>query len=194
MLVLPILYPGVWTFSNASVECLENMHTALILIFTVLILASMEEFVFRGLIQGYLIKYSNWNIHKSILATNILFATGHFINLTHYDFGNVLNQVVYAFFVGMLLSAVQVRVNNVFLLGIAHGILNLLYRHCAKQEIYEKIEIEVEPSLVDYLASVASIVIMLSPTLMIYWALMHTRKKTSAHPTDASGDKSSLNV
>lgn len=174
MLLLPLIYPGIWTYSNLNAGCFKD-PVILITIVTAILYALSEELIFRGLIQGYLIKYSGKKIHHCILITTAFFSLGHFFNLTNHHFAGVLNQVIYAFFMGLLFSAIQLHVNNTWLLGIAHGLINFLFTGCSSHELLG--ETEEIPGFRDYLESIASLIILFSPILLIYWGLMRGYNK-----------------
>lgn len=168
MLVLPFIYPGILTYSNLSEDCFQGI--ILLSLIPSLILGLMEEIVFRGLIQGYLVKNMDRPAyHRVMILTSLLFALGHFLNATNHHIASVINQVVYAFFMGMLFSSIQLRVNNVWLLGIAHGLLNIFFTGCGTIQSTEE---ETIPGFWDYLANIGSLIIVFSPCLFIYWVLM----------------------
>ncbi len=129
----------------------------------------MEEVVFRGVIQGYLSKQNPHRLlHKTILITALFFALIHFINIQHGGIQNVLLQVIYAFYMGLYFGALMVRINNVWLLGIAHGILNMFSVRCEEMQgnYLSKIDI----------GSLLGMLLIFSPVLIIYWLLMITNK------------------
>src|SRR5687768_5346699 len=113
MAFIPLLYPTCWAYNSITGACTSDMQFFLLAFLVKLIMASGEEFVFRGIVQGYLIKNAKTlGYHKIMLLTSSLFALGHLLNLTDDTLGNVVIQVVWAFLVSMLLCAVQFGINN----------------------------------------------------------------------------------
>jgi uncharacterized protein len=173
MLFLPLLFPGVWAYNNFSLTCSQT--TILLSILFTVTQGIWEEFVFRGVIQGSLIKFSpKASYNKIFLFTNFLFAFGHLNNLFLHHPLSVINQVIYAFLVGLMFSAIQLHVNNVILLGISHGLLNFLFKACKTAEIVG--EEFIEPGIVEYFIQAGIFLLLFSPTLIIYWFLLKKMK------------------
>jgi membrane protease YdiL (CAAX protease family) len=128
----------------------------------------MEEVLFRGVIQGYLFKnFTRATPYSISLITSVLFALLHFTALTDTTFAYAFNQVVYAFFGGMIFSAVVFRTRNVWLAGVIHGILNLMSRSCTPVTVTE------EPfSWGGYLVNLGTLILVLSPILVLSWILL----------------------
>jgi uncharacterized protein len=169
MLLLPLFFPGLVFVVNLNFGCHKGNLALGITILTYLVRGLMEEVVFRGVIQGYLRKqYPDKSLHKIILITAILFALIHIVNIRHSGIQNVLLQIIYAFYMGLFFGALMVRINNVWLLGIAHGVLNTFSFRCVEMEgeYLSKIDI----------GSLLGMLLMFSPVLIIYWLLMITNK------------------
>jgi membrane protease YdiL (CAAX protease family) len=170
MLLLPLVFPGLLAYGKLGHACPENY--ALPVIVCTFAAALNEELLFRGCIQGYLIKNAPaLSYHKIFLITNFFFAAGHFINLRVYEFSGVLNQALFAYCIGLLFSAVQLRVNNIWLVGITHGLINLLFRGCSTAIHQGQVQ-EPAPGIIDTIISAASALLVFSPTLLIYWFLI----------------------
>lgn len=176
MLLIPFIYPGIWTYSKINAACFADMSVYLLTLVTSLIKATLEEVTFRGLIQGYLIKNTQWSYHRCILISASLFALMHTINVLVADLPGVLNQIIYAFFMGLLFGAIQIRINNIWLLGIAHGMLNVLFTDCNNTGMLSNDQPVV--TFGDYIVSMASIALVFSPILIIYWLLMRNKRNT----------------
>jgi membrane protease YdiL (CAAX protease family) len=169
MLVLPLLFPGLVFVVNLNFSCYNGWLAIGLTILTKLIRGLMEEVVFRGVIQGYLSKkYPDKPMYKIILITAILFALIHFVNIQYSGIQNVLLQVIYAFYMGLFFGALMIKINNVWLLGIVHGLLNTFSIRCieAQDDYLPKIDI----------GSLLGMLLMFSPVLIIYWFLMKTNK------------------
>ncbi len=169
MLFLPLLFPGLVFVMNLNFGCYKGNLAVGITILVFLIRGLMEEIVFRGVIQGYLSKHNpGKSVHKIILITALFFALIHFVNIRHAGIQNVLLQVIYAFYMGLFFGALMIKTNNVWLLGIVHGVLNTFSVRCIEtQDNYlSKIDI----------GSLLGMLLMFSPVLIIYWLLMITNK------------------
>lgn len=169
MLFLPLLFPGLVFIVNLNFGC-YNADLALgIAILAVLVRGLMEEVIFRGVIQGYLRKqHPGQSLHRIIFITAVFFALVHFTNIQFSGIQNVLLQVIYAFYMGLFFGALMIRINNVWLLGIVHGVLNTFSIRCVEtQDNYlSKIDI----------GGLLGMLLMFSPILIIYWLLMITNK------------------
>ena len=52
----------------------------------------------------------------------------HVINITRYGIIDVINQVIASFFFGVFFGSLLLRTNNVFILGIIHGLINFVFQ------------------------------------------------------------------
>ena len=91
--------------------------------------AITEELVFRGLLQGYLFEklYPRMQTMNIIMLVSALFAGMHIINLVRQSYVDVINQVIVAFYLGVFLGALMLKVKNVWLLGFIHGLINVTF-------------------------------------------------------------------
>jgi len=176
MLILPLLFPGLLLVANFNVSCYNGWMAIGIAIFAILIRGLMEEVVFRGVIQGYLSKqYPGKSLHKIIFVTAAFFALVHFTNIQYSGIQNVLLQVIYAFYMGLFFGALMIKVNNVWLLGMAHGVINFFSARCEEmqtggQEMQNHLLTKID------IGSLLGMLLMFSPVLIIYWLLMITNK------------------
>lgn len=166
MLGMPLLFPGMLYLENISNGCyFRNEYWWAMMVFLIL-RGMMEEVMFRGLLQGYLVrKFPLHSRFRIILFTTIAFALLHFVAIRVTHVLAVVPQVIYAFFVGLLFGAVQLRVRNVWLLGVVHGLLNLMSKSCS------------EPtggpgSWGEYFGSLLVITLAFSPALLISWLII----------------------
>ena len=169
ILFLPLFFPGLVFIVNLDLGCHKGSLALGITILFLLTRGLMEEVVFRGVIQGYLRKqYPDKPLHKVIFITAILFALIHIVNIRHSGIQNVLLQIIYAFYMGLFFGALLIKTNNVWLLGIVHGVLNTFSVRCVEMqdEYLSKIDI----------GTLLGMLLMFSPVLIIYWLLMITNK------------------
>ena len=80
---------------------------------------------------------------------------------------------------GLIFSALMIRIGNTFLLGIAQGLLNILSVNCFIKDPNTS-SILVQSSDLNIVAQVVGMVLILSPTLLIYWFLLSGAKQNPA--------------
>lgn len=89
-----------------------------------------EELFFRVLIFGYVCyayqNNSSENYYKQTIITSFLFAIVHLTGIftKNIDTISVLNQIMFAFLIGVLLQSIFFRINNIILNSIIHGLIN----------------------------------------------------------------------
>jgi|688.fasta_scaffold567003_1 membrane protease YdiL (CAAX protease family) len=95
-----------------------------------LVTGFFEEFFFRALIFGYIcLAYSNHhykNYYREVILTSFLFAIAHLSGIfnKNIDIASIVNQIMFAFLIGIVLQAILYRLNNIFLNSIIHGLIN----------------------------------------------------------------------
>ncbi len=181
MLLIPLFFPGLLFATDLELNCLNAIKPILMAVTLIFVSALMEEIVFRGVIQGYLrAKYPEKSRNSICVITAVFFALVHLTNVEYFDLEGVLQQVVYAFFIGLLFSALLYRTNSIWLLGLLHGLLNFLSYRCD-----DEIIIGQHTETVSYqislagLANIGGVILLLSPVLFIYWLLLKTMKAQS---------------
>jgi membrane protease YdiL (CAAX protease family) len=180
MLLLPLLFPGLLLVSGSENSCPSSFLLVTLSVLLTFTMAIMEEVVFRGLIMGYLRKYNpGKSAHFIAFFNAALFALVHFTNLETIHPISVVTQVFFAFFIGLLLSALLFRTNNVLLLGVIHGVLNFMSRQCSQFAADGFMADKVVFTFSDYVVQIALLILLLSPILLIYWMLMKTRPRSS---------------
>lgn len=167
LLIIPLLYPGAWAHKDFEIRC--SFSEILLALTPTLVSAMWEEFVFRGVIQGYLVKNSRKNLHSIVIFTSLLFAFGHLLNLRAVHPISVSSQVIFAFMTGMLFSAIHLHVRNIWLLGISHGLLNFLFNGCGITKVFTE---ETEPGISEYVSQIGGFILISIPGFLIYWLLM----------------------
>lgn len=179
MLLLPLFFPGLLLISGFSFGCHESILIAFFFVISYIVSGVTEEIVFRGLIQGYLTKkYPLKTNNQLCIITSVFFALTHFNNFQYNELTNVMNQVVYAFFMGLIFSALMIRIGNTLLTGITHGLLNILSINCISKDSNTSSIVVQSPEL-NTLSQVFGMILILSPTLLIYWFLLRgARQKT----------------
>jgi membrane protease YdiL (CAAX protease family) len=177
MLFLPLIYPGLILSSGFNTGCFTSVLSFTIFFVTIITKGLLEEVVFRGVVQGYLLsRYPDKTYHYSCIISSVLFALVHFTNLQYGDFRSVMQQVIYAFFVGMFFSALLIRVKNVWLLGVIHGLINFMSIAC-RNKLTETNEIKIAESQTTLFVQIAGVTLIFLPALFCYWILIKTAKK-----------------
>jgi membrane protease YdiL (CAAX protease family) len=179
MLLIPVIFPGLAFITDFDIRCFDEIAVLIFSTLAIFVMALMEETVFRGVIQGYITRqYPAMSNHHKCLITASLFSLIHFSNLQYYELIGVIQQVVFAFYMGLLLSALLIRTNSVWMLGVTHAVLNVISFRCAERA--DGID-TIETSASSYigfsgLANILGVVLILSPTLIVYWFLLRTAK------------------
>jgi len=178
MVLLPFFFPGLLFTGNLNFTCFTSSIGIIFFVGSVFSLALLEELVFRGLIMGYLRKYSpGASGHVICIFSAFLFSMVHISNAITYELLGVLQQVVYAFIMGLLFSALLLRINNVWLLGLGHAVLNIITSSQCNQKFVDG---NSKYSLADYISNIGIAILIISPVLLIYWYLMRNYKHTNS--------------
>lgn len=87
----------------------------------------MEEVLCRWIIFGLVVvAYPKRSVFWQIVITSAIFALLHLGNfITGYlDLFSVLNQIIYAFLLGLLFQGLFIRFRNIILVAVFHGLVN----------------------------------------------------------------------
>jgi len=132
LLFLPIVYPMSLGIPNLfGLELNQANWVSIFLALLAMISKGLaEEVTFRGLLQTYLIsKYaSRLSILQIVCISASFFALMHIINISRYEYVDVINQVIGAFFFGVFFGAMLIKTANVFVLGVFHGCINFVFK------------------------------------------------------------------
>jgi len=108
-----------------------NPFNLLLLLVATLMVGFAEEYLFRGVLQSvYLKKYvqKKNGILISIFFSALAFGSFHLLNLTKdYQTGEILVQVVYAFFIGFFFGALLLKTNKLIPIAITHGLIDFFF-------------------------------------------------------------------
>jgi membrane protease YdiL (CAAX protease family) len=175
MLLIPFVFPGVLYFGHIADGCfMQSSHWPYLAGFLIL-RGIMEEVMFRGVIQGYLVKnYPKASIYKIVLFSSVAFALTHLIAIRAHHVLGVVPQVIYAFFGGLIFGALQVRVKNVWLVGVVHGLVNIMSTSC---EVEQSGNIS---SWGEYFANLAGLALIFSPAVLVFWLLVKSSPEQAA--------------
>lgn len=178
LLLIPLIFPGFAFITGFNLNCLSDMGYFILSIIGTLIWGLMEEVTFRGAIIGYLRSRKVLKSPNGIcIFSAFLFGIIHLTNLRDSELVGVLQQVIFAFFIGLLFGMLLFKVNSIWLLGIVHGILNIFSMRCEEveavaQDMVNK-TVESDQSLI--VALLTPLVLCL-PILVVYMLLVRTIK------------------
>jgi membrane protease YdiL (CAAX protease family) len=104
---------------------LEPTRASLFLL-AVLFTGISEEAVFRGLFIRAFLPYGKW---RAILLPAVIFALAHIVQSLGggMSLGENLTQIANAFFYGVMLGAVRLRINNIWPLIILHALIDMFW-------------------------------------------------------------------
>ncbi len=112
-----------------------------------------EEFFFRVLIFVYVCKTVsqsvNGNYFKPVLWTSFLFAVVHITGFLtgQIDIVSSINQMMFAFLIGIILQSIFFRFNNIYLVSTLHALMN--YNGMINQKLFKIETHSVEGSFFD---------------------------------------------
>lgn len=182
MVCIPLIYPGITFVNELNLGCLNAFLPALLSVLLIFTAGLMEEVLFRGVIQGYIAsRYSGKSPGNICLISALLFAIVHLTNLQYSDLDGVLQQVVYAFIMGLLFGILLIRTKSIWLLGFVHGAVNFLSYRCSDDVVVGQNNgpVSYQITLSD-LGNIAGEIFVLSPIILIYWLLLRTMKPNTA--------------
>ena len=181
MLLLPLLYPGLMMFKSINYHCFELTFFYFVFLFHKLLAATMEETLFRGVILGHLQKhYPGHSAHFYCFVSATFFSLVHLANLQTAPALSVIPQLVYAFIMGLLFAALMLRTRNVWLLGITHGILNIMTANVC-QEILQAPSGNDSDTSGNIVMAVLGFLLYLLPVLVMYILLVNSYRKEKDH-------------
>ncbi len=181
VLYLSLNYKKLLFFSPYS-------NTVLLIALTAFVFAFAEEIIFRGYVYGHLIKIVSFK-YQAILNSSALFALMHCLNIYKFDdiFG-LINQLVFAFFMGILLGSLFFITKSLLFTSLYHFFINLPValnrlqdRNVTKQEVLSQ-------SLSDNLIGSLLFILVISPIIIIsIYYLVRIRKYERGGDTISNG-------
>lgn len=131
LLLLPVIYPLSLSLPGIlGADLSRAIVSSLLLAFAAALSKGLaEEVAIRGLLQSYLVdKYrERWSVYKIVHLQAAVFALMHVVSLVRYSYVDVINQVMFAFYWGVLAGALVMHVRNVIVVGLLHGIMNFAF-------------------------------------------------------------------
>lgn len=98
----------------------------LLFLFFCLSVGFFEELLFRVYFFQQLLANKKYSLWKTTIITTLLFALVHSFNLLKLEYSilGVFFQIFFAFIMGIILQALFIRFQNIFLVGALHGLVN----------------------------------------------------------------------
>lgn len=119
LLVLALLFIG-----NSGIDISSFNKLLMILGTQIMIVAFIEEIIFRGFMLNILISKG---IRSAVLTSSLLFALTHSLQLLGgQSLETTISQITYAFFIGMVLSLLIVNQQSIIVAIVFHGLNNSL--------------------------------------------------------------------
>lgn len=168
------LVPGSLKNLNAFDGSLSLLTLTLLGTF---IAASAEEVIFRGYILN-LLRKERFSTYRSLIISTLLFSIIHIINIFRYeDVWGVLNQIIFAFALGMLLGSMYLLTNNLMFVCVFHFVVNI---PSAIRSLNPASGSDIEllnPSFSENILSTFFIITLTLPCLMLAWYYMKIIEK-----------------
>ena len=139
---------------------------------------SAEELICRGVMQSWFMGQGK-SPKRSILLSSLIFAFMHVSNiLVHGDWVSVINQVIFAFFMGVLFGSVVLMTGNILFSCLLHTITNLpaaFKKFNTRPDLPELDETAVV-SFGDSVLQVVVFVIIFSPLIVVAFYYINHRR------------------
>ncbi len=132
--------------------------------------AFAEELFFRGYIFG-LLRQNGYSTYKAVMVSSLLFAGLHIANIFRFeDAWSVLNQVAFAFLIGIILCAIFALTKNILAASLFHFMMNV-------PAADETNRTAVVTSFFESFISMLLFFVLLSPVIMVSVYYMKLIKK-----------------
>jgi len=172
-LLLPVVYPGILYFFKRDLSCLQPCLSTILVLAYLMTAGLSEEWVFRGVLQGYLrARYPKRSAAIVCVWSASLFGLIHLMNLRfEHPFG-VVPQVIGAFSIGLFFGILQVRRVSIWLLGLAHGLVNLIGRDYCQSPAFPRPQ-QSSIHFMDHVTASAIMLLVMAPLLLAFWVLSY---------------------
>lgn len=128
-LIFPSIVIGAALYSNIDFYLSTPALLFLIFLTYAFIVGFSEEIMFRGIFFPLLITANSrkWQVYKAAIISSLLFGLVHYINLLKQpdNFRGVTSQVIFAFSLGVFLTGLLLRTNNIVPVALIHSLINL---------------------------------------------------------------------
>lgn len=129
LLFIPYLFLFIILISNQQVYKVAGSRLTMLNLVYMLLIGFLEELSFRGLILPLFIKAdAKHNIFKAVLLSSLLFSLMHYFNWYQQpDLDRVHGQVLLAFFMGIFLSGLFLKIQNIIPVAVFHALFNFVF-------------------------------------------------------------------
>jgi membrane protease YdiL (CAAX protease family) len=151
---------------QSEIKTTINFNTNLLFLMYCLAVAFFEELFFRVFIFNYL-KEIGYKYFKLIIISSLIFGFAHFINFFNDDYQkySVINQIVFAFGIGVLLQSIYVKFRSITICIMIHALINYYGSYKSRLVNYnnsiESINLESVYSFNDFISTFLSLILIL---------------------------------
>lgn len=181
LLVLPFLLS---CFSNIIYGTLFSLprhailDVGLFFMNVVLLIVSVivEEIIFRYFLLfffSFLFEKNNLKTFLSVLCSSLCFSLMHVINFTSGNYSGTAMQIVYTFFLGMILGYIAISTDNIILPIVGHTCFNL-FNMLLFENLYTLSDFSIS-----YI-SVSAAFVVFSVAYLVFFIYMNKRRETHA--------------
>ncbi|WP_051502027.1 CPBP family intramembrane glutamic endopeptidase [Lactiplantibacillus fabifermentans] len=123
--LLQVIPAVIFVFLTHNYLAMSLAHVTALTVVTLLLIASAEELVFRGLLIPLSLRLTHQRVYLALILSSLGFAFAHLVNVLHASPAMVLPQIILVFATGMLLGAVYVKTHNLCLTIALHALDDL---------------------------------------------------------------------
>lgn len=165
---------------NGSMKYNGSARLLLLTLGGTLIAATAEEIVFRGYIYNLFKKY-RYSFIDSLLISSALFSIIHLVNIFRFeDVWAVLNQLIFAFSLGMLFGSIYALTKNLLLMCLLHFFMNIPSSVKSISNLANSEFALARPSLSEELFSTFFFILLMLPVWLLVLYYMRIFTKTNA--------------
>ena len=141
--------------------------------------ATAEEVAFRLYLFNLFVQ-DGYQKYRAVILSSILFSLLHLVNIFRYgDIWAVINQLIVAFFMGVLLCSLYSITRSILFVSVYHFIVNVpaaLRR--ITEDAGENLTALKQPTLMDNIISTILYILIYSPLIIValYYLNMHKKK------------------
>lgn len=166
-----------------------NEHAGMLLfvLLVVLVKTAAEEIIFRGVLQTGYIK-DGMSPRRAVLLASLFFSLIHVVNFfVHGDWVSLICQVIFAFFMGLLLGAVNVITRNILVCCLLHAVINIpsALQQLERQQEQVSEQTDIPTPLGEGLVSILFFCLVYSPLIILalyYYGHPKTRNQSFTEP------------
>lgn len=140
--------------------------------------AFAEEIFFRGYVFG-LLRKEGCSTYKAVILSSLLFAGIHFANAFRYgDTWSVINQVCFAFLMGIMLCSIFALTKNLLIVSLYHFVINIPSALSSVIQVRKESQnVPIVTTFSEDLISTLVFILLLSPVIMVSDYYMKLVKK-----------------